>query len=864
VDGKAAGLALANGRLYVSTDIGRVYCFASGSEPNQRTITPQPVTNPYPDDPFAPVYKAAAESIIAITGVTRGYCLVLGAEQGRLAWELAQQTDLNIIGIEPDREKVRLAREAIDRGGLYGAKIVIHEGNPDDLPYANYFANLIVSDSLIQTSQMPCDTAKLARHLKPCGGIVCLGVPASRPSQCKPLSTQQLGQWLERLQLGTGQIIQSNGLWATIQRGPLPGAGKWTHQYAEPGNTACSDDQVVGGSLGLLWFGEPGPEPMVNRHDAAAAPLAINGRLFIQGENVVMAYDSYNGLQLWKRDLPGAMRTRLNVRECGNLAASEDSLFVAISNQCLRLDATTGRTLATYELPAVSKEARTWGYVAYVNGILYGSSRKEPGLSDAVFAIETKRRTPLWVYQGKNLMHTTMAIRDGWFFVIDSSISPEERQVLLQQDKSQLRKLEGPQAAAAEKELKDRDVRLAVALDARTAGKGWARPVDVTDCSHVGVGGGELSIMYRDGILLICGANANGHYWKQFLAGEFARRRLVALSASNGDVLWAKDANYRHRPVIIGDMVLAEPWIFDLRTGAQKTRPHPITGLETPWQFLRPGHHCGAISACPQMLFMRSGYTSYYDLREDSGIRHFAGHRLGCWINAIPANGLALMPEASAGCVCLHPINCTLVLEPRPDYQRWGIYSAGGTNFPVQRLAINFGAPGDRRDAKGQMWFAYPRPQLPTNRAAMGLALDLKTEFFKDGGYTHQNGEAMPLAATDTPWIYSSYAHGLKRCIIPLLGRGMNSAKYTVRLHFAELADSRANEEAFDIIIQGQQAPDHRSPVAESGKSRRAIQREFKNIQVRENLDIELIPRAKSLPPSPSSNILCGMEVIRQ
>ena len=63
--------------------------------------------------------------------------------------------------------------------------------------------------------------------------------------------------------------------------------------------------------------------------------------------------------------------------------------------------------------------------------------------------------------------------------------------------------------------------------------------------------------------------------------------------------------------------------------------------------------------------------------------------RPGCWINTIPADGLVLQPEASAGCLCLFPIMCSVALEPRPDHYRWGIYSAKGSNTPVQQVAVN-------------------------------------------------------------------------------------------------------------------------------------------------------------------------------
>jgi len=868
VDGKARGLAVADGRLYVSTDTGRIYCFASAqaAKAKDRVIgAPEPPADPYPADELTAVYKAAAEAIVMESGVTKGYCLVLGAERGRLAWELAKRTDLMIVAVEPDAKKAAAARDALNSVDLYGERVVVDTGELSNLPYSNYFANLIVSDSLLVNGKIPGDPAQIVRHLKPCGGAICLGMPVGAPGKAAGLYPEKLDQWLRRLQLGRSRISRTNGFWATVKRGPLPGAGKWTHQYAEPGNTACSDDRIVGGSLGLLWFGEPGPSLMVNRHNAAAAPLAVNGRVFVQGENIVMAHDSYNGIQLWQREIPGAMRTRLKKSECGNLAASDDSFFVAVGDDCLRLDAETGKTLATYDMPAAPDgDKRTWGYLAYVDGIIYGSSMTQTGVSGSVFAIDTSDSRILWNHPGKNIVNLTIAIGDGWIFFIDSSITSEQREELLRQNKDHLKNLTGEAAKRAEAAQKKIDARLAVALDARTGGKLWEKPVDVTDCSNIGIGGGELSALYRDGVIILCGANANGHYWRQFLSGQFSQRRLVALSAKTGRVLWAKDANYRHRPVIIGETVLAEPWAFDLKTGQERTRSHPLTGEQTPWKFLRPGHHCGAISACPEMLFLRSGYTSYYDLRDDSGIRHFSGHRLGCWINAIPADGLALMPEASAGCICLFPIICSLALEPRPDYDHWGIYSTGGSNTPVRHLALNFGAPGDKRDAAGILWFSYPRPGLPGDRAAMGFLYEVKTEFFENGGYYLHSSSAGPTAGTDTPWVFTSCARGLKRCVVPLLSKDDRPAEYTVRLCFADFDRAKGGKRVFDVKLQGKVVLPGLDLSKEAAENGNVVIQRFAGVAVSRDLEIEFIPRDKGASSMDDAPVLCGLEVTRE
>ena len=99
-------------------------------------------------------------------------------------------------------------------------------------------------------------------------------------------------------------MTSTDGSWVMLTRGKLPGAGNWSHQYGDPGNTASSDDRRLKGGLGVLWYGDPGPGKMVNRHSGAVGPLSVDGRLFVQGENSVMAYDAYNGLFLW-----GASRT---------------------------------------------------------------------------------------------------------------------------------------------------------------------------------------------------------------------------------------------------------------------------------------------------------------------------------------------------------------------------------------------------------------------------------------------------------------------------------------------------------------------------------------------------------------------------
>ncbi len=873
VDGDARGLAVAAGSLYVSTTTGAIHCFGGKSDSVAKAT--KWVEDPFPQDALTPVYAAAAKEILARTKADRGFCLVLGSEQGRLAYELARRTNLKIYGLEPDAKKVEQSRKLLASAGLYGNRVVIHHAELSQVPYSSYFANLVVSDSLIVSGEIKARPGDVVRHLKPLGGVVCLGRPSGAPGTAPKQS--ELQNWLKDLKLDeNGAIAQGEG-YAMLTRGKLPGAGNWSHQYGDAGNTATSDDRLVGGGLGILWYGDPGPGKMVNRHDGAVGPLAVDGRLIVQGEDSVMAYDSYNGQFLWELKNPEAIRTGVfQNQNPGNLVAGGSFVFVMVRGKCLKIDVATGKLLATYETPSTkSDETHEWGYLAYKDGILVGTAtvrgeleskfrrrgRRTNDVTDAIFAIDTRTDKVLWTYNGKTIAHHTVAVGDDQVFFIDSTITSAQREELLREDKTELKKLTGDAAKAAEERMKNIDARTAVGLDLRTGKKKWDTVVDVTDCSEIGIGGGKLTLLYHNNVLLLCGANANGHYWQQFMSGEFKKRRLVALTADNGQKLWARDANYRNRPIIVEDQVIAEPWGYDLYTGTQRMREHPLTGKQEPWSIMRSGHHCGMISAAPNMLMFRSGFTSFYDLKSDTGTSHIAGHRTGCWINMIPANGLVMVPESSAGCVCLFSIASTIVLEPRPERTPWAIYSSVGAVTPVKHMALNLGAPGDRRDQHGTIWLAYPRPR-PSRATSLNLPLDLKAKFASKGGFQAQNADAPPVGNSENPWLFASTGEGLTQLTLPLLGKGDAEATYTVTLHFADADESaQAGERVFNVVMQGKTVLENLDVAAAAGGSNKALVREVANVKVTSDLVIDLVPSSKESGKTPPT--LNAIEVLR-
>jgi outer membrane protein assembly factor BamB len=142
VDGLAQGLAIAQGQLFVSTDQGTLYCFATNVTENPQ-LHDRRVKGVATSDKSA--HAAAAEEILRQSGVTEGYYVDLGCGDGSLAYELAVRSKLQIYAIDSDPAKVQAARQKLTQAGLYGVRVVVHQGDPAQTSYPKYFADLVVS-----------------------------------------------------------------------------------------------------------------------------------------------------------------------------------------------------------------------------------------------------------------------------------------------------------------------------------------------------------------------------------------------------------------------------------------------------------------------------------------------------------------------------------------------------------------------------------------------------------------------------------------------------------------------------------------------------------------------------------------------
>ncbi|MCX6899473.1 MAG: PQQ-binding-like beta-propeller repeat protein [Verrucomicrobia bacterium] len=645
VQGKAYGLAVSDGRLYASTDRGMIHCFQSGTPPPGGPLTFEFVEeaakpSPFPQDAQTALYASAAQTAIQRAGVTKGYCLVLGSGTGRLAYEIAKRSQFQVVGVEPDAQRVAESRRRLAEAGLYGTRVTIHQGDHAKLPFQKCWANLIVSEETLLTGKPPGSLAEVERVLRPSGGTAVL-MAAGKLS---------VPRW--KAERAGGLAI------ASLKRGALPGAGEWSHFYGDAGNTACSGDAMKAGVVDLQWFGRPGPRQMPDRHDKNVGPLYKNGRLFVSGDNYVVAADAYNGTILWERDVPHSVRLAA-FKNCGNMAAADDSLYVASGSDCLALDAQTGELRKSFSVPA----AYEWGYVAVENDLLLGSATRRGGTfrdqtiytevllwrdsmpvvcSDSLFAHQRASGRRLWTYAPARgvIINSTLALGGGRAFFIEST-NPASRTVA--DSRVKLTTLLGQGADL-------------VALDIRTGKVLWRKPAELEAIEHI------VYLSYARGKLLVTGTrNA------QVEKARRVRYDLAAFDATSGKRLWRNTqtpvpdhilqgphGEQVQHPAIVGEVIYGTGFACNLGTGA----------TVDVWKW-KKSNHCGTVSTSAHCAFSRYDHPWMFDLKSGEHTVLDNAVRPGCWINIIPAGGLILVPEASAGCTCGYPIQTSVALIPR-------------------------------------------------------------------------------------------------------------------------------------------------------------------------------------------------------
>ncbi len=743
VEGEVRGIAVADGCLVASTSEGAVYCFqpglSAGAEPTQMGGVRK----------SAPIQggTAAVRRVVALlkdSNVTRGYALVIGSPDARLGEALASQTALHVVSALGDRAEVSAERERLLTGtDLCGSRIAVqYLAGGSDLPYTSYFANLVV----VCGEAEELSGEELYRVLRPCGGVMCF-TSAGRARAEELLRegdvpAEEIRPWADSV---------------TVVRGKLPGAFDWDSEVT------C--DQRVRWPLELLWFGGPGPARMSDRHWGSPTPVAANGRYFAIGEHHVIAVDAYNGCELWARPVPNALSRPL--RLLTGLAADDENVYLSFGHTSYQLDAQTGRQVKVYG-DFKPSESYSLAQSRVFNFKVDESHSGTVGLKNSSAGLLVALRT----------VDPALTRWDGWELFFDFR-APSRRaelygpgvfQEVVQLESGTCQPGVGPQhpevSVTPRSSANGSEINLLLPWDEISKIAGF-KPADFAFAAVLV--SDDPQGMRKTSVFGDTYAYVLNNGWPTFVLDSSGK---VAPPSGATPVPVAGSSEL---PALArqGGRLPARP--RDETQPDKLSRIHAFTGQTQARSYIK-AYGCGGTISSAAMDFFRSGTLGFFDFQDDSGIRNFGGMRPGCGASCglLPALGLLISNEASSGCTCSYNLKCSLALAPavRRSDEDWAIhYSESEIGSLLQSTALNFGAPGDRRDGKGVLWLGFPRPwaaRRDRGKDSITLTVPLHQEGYGGLDVYRASADRVAIGATESPWVYSSGYRGLKSAVLDL------------------------------------------------------------------------------------------------
>jgi len=833
IDGTPGTMAAAAGRLYVSTLEGKLLCFG-GAQVEPRTYPLSPAAGASTED------ERRAEAVLARTPSPEGYCLVIGARDGKLAEELARKSSMHVVTIGRDPERMAEVRLRLQTAGLYGTRVSVLSGDPSELALPAYFATLVVNEDPAGVAVGDAELWRtVARVLRPYGGQAVLELPAEQ----RGLEVADiLGGEMQ------GAEVAHEGDVVTVRRpGALSDAGTWVGQYGSMANACVSADEVVRAPLGLLWYGGSSNATILPRHGHGPPEQVIGGRLFIEGPDSMRAMDVYTGRVLWEVPLPGIGDAYNNTtHEPGanavgtNFFATTDRIYVANGRVCTCLDPVTGAQVGEILLPAGpgETEPQVWGYIGVTGDTLIAGAsplifqgEAEIGKRDnwdgtasqRIVAFDRHSGAVQWQCEARHsFRHNAIAAGEGRLYLIDSL--PDVAVQKLQR--------RGEEATLQPRML---------ALDLASGSVVWETAQNVF--------GTWLSYSDKHGLLLQAGRPS-----RDMLPNE-PGDRIIAHQAATGEVVWDKAHKYFGPILLHGDRIITQAidmktpgMALDILTGERLSMESPLTGESLPWEYGR-NYGCNTVIASPNLITFRSAAAGYFDLSTGGGTGNLWGFKSGCTSNLVVADGLLNAPEYTRTCTCSYQNRTSLALVHSPDVETWTFTMLARGQEPIHALGLNLGAPGDRVDDEGVLWLEYPTVGGPSPEVKVGASPE-GVRYFRHHSTRYEG---------DGPrWVAASGAEGLQQLDIDLAQAGAPMRTYEVSLYFAEPEAIAQGQRVFDVQLQGKGVETGLDVIGLAGRPRTVLVRTYGGVEAADRLSIRLQPAAGSSRPP----LLCGVRCV--
>jgi len=800
--------------VFVSTHTGAIYCFepASKGAASALTISDPAAAIRLSVLPFAALKTFATAAFAKMIeqlhqgGMDRGFALVVGDADGKFSTALAAKTQLRVVNALADETAATALREwVLANSTLHGTRVHVQTVKRlDQLPFAQFFANAVI----VAGPAPGLSPKELYRVLHPCGGM--LLTPGLKTAEAETFlkNSGAIDSEIRQALGGADQADKSvrftDGF---IVRGKLPGALDW--------DSAVKSDQRVKWPLRPLWFGGPSTRQVQNDVEGAPGPVVANGRYFMRSERVLTAVDAYNGAVLWSRPIPEAWPSirevdgvlyRVSDAAHGrpdrsrSLRANNENVYLGLGAEffqgqgegTIELDARTGeqkKVYGTFNPPAPVvplKTAQTWPLAVDAN-------------QSGVVAMESTSRGLVLTLTTKD---TSITRLDAWELLFDFR-PVEVRYGLYERGAFHIRvtPAQGEKTPASWSLVTGPEhPKLDVAGTRDAAGtkttvilpwaelEKWigAKPAsfDFAATLNAHAGGRDEPIVRR---------HLFGNWAADGINNGWARIVLDDSAPATGST---------NAPAIIASMKdlkgagLGAPGSIHFADKSVQESPgvHPLTGEPVP-KVHGIAPVCGA-AYCSANVISQSG--ALYDLADNSGRRSLQGTKTGCTTPQIAALGMMIISEEWGHCICNHPFRTSMALAPaeRRLNEDWAQFYDRDVDTRLRQAYVNLGAPGDRRDEKGNLWLGFPRtnePHTPEdypnpdhplpypvgmrdaqtglwNRRPIrsALAVPLEVETFAGFGPYRFNADRIPVQGTDRPWIYGSGYRGIRKATLKL------------------------------------------------------------------------------------------------
>ncbi|MEQ9289312.1 MAG: PQQ-binding-like beta-propeller repeat protein [Cyclobacteriaceae bacterium] len=591
-------------------------------------------TNPFEGSKTLELARKEASELLKGND-SQGICLVFGFDGGELAFEIAKQSQYHVIGVEHADEVIE-TRLTLLKHGVYGKKISIWSADQlDKLP--KEFANMVVAGSLVSRYEKQISDA-----------VVPKGTVMLRASELG-----SSGSANKNFTFASYSEAKEEKTWIKLKKPKLEDSGVWSHQYGKPDNSAYGGESLWGATTTSdfqeKWIGRPGPRFQSDRNARKTSPLAINGRLFVQGLERIAAIDSYNGTFLWTNSQPDFKRFNVP-RDCSNWSADDDFLYTVVGKYCHKVDAATGKAVNSIVVSPRTGTGREfdWGYLANLEGRIIGSAVKPNNIyteftggaswydaikgdlarkvsSDNLFSLSKSSNQVQWQYEGGMIINSTIALSEDKAFFVEcrdsKTMSSDNRRLDLEKLNNKL---------------------YMVALDIKSGEKLWEKKLDV-------VAGITVFFLVHSTDKLVLSSSNSGKY------------HIYTFDAENGKLDWQQEmkwysgdhGGHMSKPAITNGKLIMRPAVFNLFTGERQPEDMP-----------KGGHGCGSYACTDQSLFYRGGSVTMWN-SESNDLSKWERLRPDCWISTIPADGMILSPEGGGGCSCGSWLETSIAFAPK-------------------------------------------------------------------------------------------------------------------------------------------------------------------------------------------------------